>query len=74
MANHGTPGERDMQEGEPRCPRCGAEQTVPILYCYPTPETVAAVERGEIPGVAIGGCVIEESNPSWACPDCKHRW
>jgi hypothetical protein len=32
------------------------------------------VERGEIAGVAIGGCVILPDNPVWACPDCEHRW
>jgi hypothetical protein len=39
----------------------------------PTPETLEAIERGEL-RVVIGGCVEEESDPVWACPDCAHRW
>jgi hypothetical protein len=58
----------------PACPQCGAADTVPVMYGYPSPETFEAVERGEIPWVAIGGCVIDETNPTWGCPTCKHRW
>ena len=58
----------------PACPACGAETTVGILYGFPSPETFEALERGEIPWVAIGGCVVDDSNPVWACPACKHRW
>jgi len=58
----------------PVCPACGAKTTVPIMYGFPSAKTFEAVERGEIPGVAIGGCVVDDSNPIWACPACEHRW
>jgi hypothetical protein len=44
------------------------------MYGYPSRETFEAVQRGEFPGVAIGGCVVDDSNPVWACPACEHRW
>ena len=58
----------------PACPQCQANDTVPIMYGLPSHETFEAVERGEIPRVAIGGCVVEPDNPRWACPACEHRW
>jgi hypothetical protein len=58
----------------PKCPECQANDTVPIMYGLPSAETFEAVERGEIPWVAIGGCVVEPTNPTWACPACEHRW
>jgi hypothetical protein len=58
----------------PACPQCGSTDTVPIMYGYPSPETFEAVERGEIPGIAIGGCMVDDANPVWGCPACKHRW
>jgi hypothetical protein len=59
----------------PAChPACEANYTVPIIYGLPSHETFEAVERGEIPWVAIGGCVVEPDNPRWACPACEHPW
>jgi hypothetical protein len=58
----------------PVCPECGSQDTVPIMYGCASPETFEAIERGEIPGAAIGGCVGDVTNPVWACPVCKHRW
>ena len=58
----------------PACPECGATLTVGILYGLPSPDTLEAVERGEIPWAAIGGCVVDDTNPVWACPACEHRW
>jgi hypothetical protein len=36
------------------------------MYGLPSPETFEALERGEIPGIAIGGCVLDDTNPTWA--------
>ena len=58
----------------PPCRQCGAQDTVGILYGFPSPETVEAIEGGDIPGAAIGGCVVDDTNPVWACPACRHRW
>jgi hypothetical protein len=68
-------GHQESEQLEPpACPECGAQNTVPVMYGYPSQETFEAVERGEIPWVAIGGCVLDESNPFWGCPICQHRW
>jgi hypothetical protein len=55
----------------PTCPECGAEG-VPIVYGMPGPELIAEEKAGR---VVLGGCVIEEEDPTWACkgPD-QHRW
>ncbi len=50
------------------CPRCGAAiQPVPVLYGYPTHEAFEAAERGEI---RLGGCVVGDESPDYACPTC----
>lgn len=53
------------------CPRCGAQNTVPIVYGYPAPATEEAARRGEI---VLGGCIIGPEAPVWACPACGHEW
>jgi len=68
-----TTGRRRRRKA-PACPNCGAKETVAILYGMPTTETFEAVERGKIPWVAIGGCVVLPTDPTWACPTCEHRW
>ena len=55
----------------PRCPKCGAE-SVPIVYGMPGPELIEKEQRGQ---VVLGGCVIEEKNPNWACKGpIQHHW
>ena len=50
------------------CPRCGQAITpVPILYGYPSNEAFEASMRGEI---RLGGCVVGEESPDYACPAC----
>jgi hypothetical protein len=55
----------------PTCPECGAEG-VPIVYGMPGSELIAEEEAGQ---VVLGGCVVGEENPTWACkgPD-QHEW
>ncbi len=47
----------------PPCPRCG-RPSVPIAYGYPSTELMEAAERG---AVALGGCVIEDDQPTHQC-------
>lgn len=49
------------------CPACHSERVREILYGYPLPDAMDAANRGEL---VIGGCEIDESNPSWQCLDC----
>ena len=57
---------KSLHQGEvvmPTCPECGAEG-VPIVYGMPGSELIAEEEAGR---VVLGGCVIEEEGPTWAC-------
>jgi len=53
------------------CPNCGAGDWIPILYGFPGEEAMEASKRGE---VALGGCVIGETNPTRECKRCGTRW
>ena len=53
------------------CPSCKDKEGVNILYGMPSPELFEKAERGEI---ALGGCVIEESQPDRRCLKCNHEW
>ncbi len=55
----------------PPCPRCGAHETVPIVYGHPSAEAFEAAERDEI---VLGGCVVTPDLPIWLCRACDHRW
>ena len=53
----------------PPCPRCG-RTSVPIAYGMPGPGLMELAERG---AVVLGGCVIEEDQPTNEC-EAGHRW
>jgi ADP-ribosyl-[dinitrogen reductase] hydrolase len=38
-----------------------------MVFGYPTPETFEAAEQGR---VALGGCMVSDDDPAWACPIC----
>jgi len=59
------------ERGEPRCPECGERGPLHIAYGYPSHEMFEAEERGEI---ALGGCVVDQSSPTWRCRRCRHEW
>jgi hypothetical protein len=55
----------------PTCPECGAE-VVPIVCGMPGPELFDGEAAGR---VVLGGCVIEEESPNWACKGpVQHQW
>ena len=66
-----------MSAGDPSeaptgpCPRCGSPRVRPILYGYPAPEGIEAIERGE---VITGGCMVSGSDPTHGCLDCDARF
>lgn len=49
------------------CPRCRGA-LVRIVYGFPSPELMAAVERGEF---ALGGCLVLGDDPARECSRCK---
>jgi hypothetical protein len=44
---------------------------VRIVYGLPSSEAFEAEERGEI---VLGGCLIEEDEPTHACKECGWQW
>jgi hypothetical protein len=54
------------------CPSCGsAEDTVPIVYGFPTEETMERAKRGR---VVLGGCMVSSESPQWHCRRCGTKW
>ncbi|HOC77510.1 MAG TPA: hypothetical protein PLO36_02945 [Methanofastidiosum sp.] len=56
-------------EENPKCPKCGSDQTIPILYGLPI--SGEAEKRGE---VILGGCLLVNGSPIWHCKKCHNRW
>lgn len=54
-----------------RCPACGEQTLVPIVYGMPGYELFEAAERGE---VRLGGCIVGIDQPSTACTSCGGQW
>lgn len=50
-----------------RCPDCGSDQMVEILYGLPTADAGEAASRGEI---ILGGCMTGPGSPEWGCGAC----
>lgn len=55
------------EQQPPTCPHCHSTKVVRILYGFPSAEGFRKAKRGE---VALGGCVIGASSPTWACTAC----
>ena len=56
-----------------RCPNCKSKNVIPIVYGYPSMDTVEMAERYEI---KLGGCVVyaDREMPDLYCKDCKKEW
>lgn len=55
------------------CPRCGSRDVARILWGLPaySAEMKRELDAGEL---TLGGCVISESNPLFACNACRGRF
>jgi len=51
-----------------RCAKCGRTERKPVVYGYPSPETLEKARRGE---VVLGGCEIGGPPEPWWCDDCE---
>jgi hypothetical protein len=62
-------GVQERRREAPSCPRCGASESIPVLYGLPTHYAGEAAERGE---VLLGGCMLGRpgGDPEWACGEC----
>ncbi len=50
-----------------KCPACGGERIVPIIYGEP----MECLMKEEVEGkVILGGCCITGNDPEWGCVDC----
>ncbi len=52
------------------CPVCG-ESLIPVVYGYPTEETMLEAERGL---VKLGGCVVDNDNSHYWCSNCDKEF
>ncbi|MFO7178732.1 MAG: hypothetical protein DIU78_008550 [Pseudomonadota bacterium] len=60
-----------MTEPTPKCPKCGSDRVVPILYGEPTQEAEAMVRRGE---AVHYGCMVGGDMPTRLCRDCGNEF
>ncbi len=56
-----------MELQVPKCPFCGADGVVPVVYGYAPFDLLLRAEKGE---VFLGGPCIEEGQPQWKCNLC----
>lgn len=57
---------------EPKeCPDCSSRSIIPIVYGYPGRGMREDAREGRI---ILGGCMVDESSPSWYCDHCMLSW
>lgn len=54
-----------------KCPRCGSNNSLKIIYGMPSHEIFLKAEAGEI---RIGGCCITSDDPEYYCKECEYEW
>ncbi|HUP17107.1 MAG TPA: hypothetical protein VM848_13785 [Acidimicrobiia bacterium] len=52
-----------------KCPNCGEQRLVPIVYGYPSE---SLLERWREGVVELGGCMVSDFNPPLHCKSCQH--
>jgi len=55
----------------PKCPECGSEKTVVIIYGIPGHGLLTNSQKGEF---IIGGCKTTPEAPRYHCKRCKNEW
>ncbi|HVJ47648.1 hypothetical protein [Desulfitobacterium sp.] len=54
-----------------RCPACGSNHTLKIIYGEPTYEAFEAAEGGEL---VLGGCCVTSNDPTHFCKTCDQQF
>lgn len=63
-----------MDNGKPEtCTHCGSSRISDILYGLPGFSDKLQNDLDES-RVVLGGCMVREDNPKWACADCGTRY
>ena len=55
----------------PPCEQCGLSSSLPIVYGLPDLEASYRAYKGEI---ALGGCLISDTNPKRRCRECGYSY
>jgi hypothetical protein len=51
------------------CPECQRSVVpIPIVHGFPSPESFEDAEAGR---VQLGGRIVTDDDPEWACPNCE---
>ena len=53
------------------CPRCGQENSIPLLYGLPGPGAFQLAKRGL---VSLGGCMMPGDEAAFSCRSCDLEW
>lgn len=56
---------------EIKCPKCGSQNVIEIMYGLPSAEAGESAARGEI---KLGGCCRTNHDPSHYCKNCNYRF
>ena len=51
-----------------KCPACGSEKILSIVYGYPGDELSRDAQAGK---VILGGCCVTGDDPIWQCGSCN---
>jgi hypothetical protein len=60
-----------MESALNTCPKCESLCMIPIVYGKPGERLERAAARGL---VELGGCIVEHSNPTHRCLECRAPW
>ncbi len=58
-------------ENSKKCPKCGSEEYIPIVYGKPSQQGIEKSQRGEI---ILGGCIVDANKKRKACKKCGEHY
>jgi len=64
---------RSKRAGGLLCPKCSSDQIMEIIYGLP-PITEELQKELDKKTITLGGCMVEEDSPRWACDVCHCRF
>ncbi len=64
---------RSKRAGGLLCPKCSSDQIMEIIYGLP-PIAEELQKKLDKKAITLGGCMVDEDSPSWACAECRCRF